>query len=205
MARTPFQWVVKSANFGNTPYVVPAGKVAILNTFRIAPPTTIIGSNDVFGLTVTYNGTPAAMLLYAYFSERYGPMVLAAGDTIGSTAAGGTGPSAANEVFGVQGFHYNPSSIKVPFNRLMNTSSSYTVPAGKYVVFNIFNANGVGAFTLKINGTPVASSARSITQPGPASGPFMAAAGQTISFDAIMPFTVWTGNIWLTGFLYNQL
>jgi hypothetical protein len=205
MARLPFKAVLKAPGVGNTTYQIPAGKFAVCNCFNPvgfwgAPGVPQSGSTSN-PRVLKLNGQDA-VTVFSFAFQRYGPMVFNQGDILGCSGyydAGAVNPSDGQ--IAINGFLYDVSTRKEPVNQIMVVgSSSYTVPAGKHIVFNMFPAPIGGAARIMVDTDSVGISIASITFSGAiAHGPHTANAGQVISLQ-------WaTGTVIPAGFSATQL
>ena len=189
MARTPFSTRLRTQAAGGTVvYTVPPSKIVVCNVFAVA--TGFDYSPQECELVL--NGVMSGALLFP-FSNRFGPFVFNAGDVIGLQE----GPTM---VAGLIGFQHDQSTNKVPFNQILTAGvSSYTVPAGKYVVASCFIQV---ACSVAINGVPVAYMGMGSTGAQQSPGPITAASGSVITLVDDVPNL--HAKAHLSGFLYNN-
>ena len=205
MPRTPFFSRIVSPAGGATSYTVPAGKLAICNAMPSDQGTAFLSATGVMKL----NGVDTCSLGFqaAGPNSRIGPFVFQAGDVLTSkdnAFSSGT----QRFIFSVNGFLYDASVRKFPLRQvIVSNSTSYTVAAGKYVVFNAFvGPRAAGTFSIKINGTIVGNILNGNVGASGLFGPFTANTGQTITVAEIPGTQGLSGAVFdsfLCGFLYN--
>jgi hypothetical protein len=190
MAKTAFSANVAYLNN----YTVPGGKYAIFNVFGSAINMLINGQPLYTGFGAS-TGT-------AQVYDSNGPFVAAAGDIIAVQAVVRGGVTTGTNPFGICGFLYDTSVVKIPFTSvIIQNSTSYTVPAGKLAVFNAYVTT---IAELTINGIPIAGISNALftqTPGGTIQGPFVANASDIITAgNTFFPTT--TGQFTINGFLY---
>jgi len=215
MARLAFKAVLKAPGVGNTTYTIPAGKFAVCNAFNPVGFWTS-GQSPSTGTSTSprilkFNGADA-VAVFSFAFHRYGPFVFNQGDIIGCSGfynAGATDPSDGQ--IAVNGFLYDVSTRKDPLNQIMIIgSSSYTVPAGKHVVFNVF-APPNSSCRIMVDSDPVGVSfggAGVLSSGALSAGPHMANAGQVVSLQFPPGFPPNAGFIatqFMTGFTYTNV
>ena len=180
MARTAFRAAIDSSG---SSYTVPSGKYAVFNVMINQASST---NSFIIG---TLNGSGFFYGSMGQFGFRWGPFVANAGDVIGGFNPGGFNRT----LFGISGFLWDTSTVKIPFNQVIIQSSTvYTVPSGKTAVFNAFQTWNVptssqygNGFILGVNGVQVASEgaiagSQNSTLKGQV-GPFTANSGEVVS------------------------
>lgn len=210
MARTPFRKVLLAPGLGGGTYTVPAGKIAICNTFDpIGFPQSNIpsaGGTGIFAPRILkINGVDSAAVL-AYAFHRYGPLVFNQGDTVSCSGYWNAGQIFPTDTgIALVGFEYPISTRKDPLGQVMIiNSSSYTVPAGKHCVVNFFPVGGNAL--VKIDSDPVAT----VVSPGPLTGgvlghgPITANAGQVITLTGSAGAGL-AGVVYMNGFTYQNI
>jgi hypothetical protein len=212
MARLAFKAVLKAPGVGNTTYTVPTGKFAICNCFNPVgfwssgqSPSTGTSASP---RTLKLNGVNAVNVLSFAF-HRYGPMVFNQGDIIGCSGfwnAGTVDPSDGQ--IALNGFLYDVSTRKDPVAQIMTIgSSSYTVPAGKHIVFNVFASMGSSRIMIDSDTVGMAFSNVPQLSGALAAGPHMANAGQVVSLQwpvGFPPMSGFVANQFMTGFTYSN-
>ena len=221
MAKTPFNAQL-TCNVSGTPlnnYTVPAGKYAVFNTYQSGP------NGAVFYI----NGSPLAACLFvgAYLPNlRIGPFAVNGGDVLtcitGTAGAWGlTNPASGPYGASINGMLFDTSNTRVPFTSiLLANSATFTVPAGKYCVFNAYLHplwGFGGLFMVLINSIPVFGGPNDPTNTAVGGitimpqrfGPGMAKAGDVIRISnvygsgGVMPGGDSVAKCIINGLLYN--
>jgi hypothetical protein len=217
MSKTPLNATIVSSG-GTSTYAIPAGQYAVYNIQQVWPvvpnnPSTIPGGgiyyiNTIVGYNIIWSiASPASIPL------RMGPFVSNAGDVIGvlpfdTNVQGGVpgGPNpAGSSVFNpaantLSGWLFTPSLIKSPVTVLLNNTTTYTVPAGKYFIGHTFSVVGTyGVYETVVSGVTVCTSLSN------KAGPFTAGPGQVISVIQwpFVPAQTYPPACLLNGFLHN--
>jgi hypothetical protein len=201
MSRTPFNARITPPDMGSATYTVPAGKIAIFNTFSVPRTDSFIWAGSPPAIKLLYNGVDVCGLRFSTLN-RAGPFVFNAGDIIGN--GGNDGAFAETWPFGVSGFLYDQTDNprKVAFNRLLTQSSSYTVPSGKHIVVACYAAHDSEPI-IKVNGTSIAYLwVEGVQGFSTRAGPIVAAATNVVSIVPSLGGT--TAKTFLSGFLYNN-
>lgn len=208
-------------------YTVPAGKVVVVNFFCASKGflagyfSGVLGINGTFGTSII---TPTMV------GPHCGPFVFNAGDVLtlptgargGAPSVGNANPNPDGSVtaitpkLGVIGEAYDAMpNIKVPFSTaLLESSTNYTVPAGKIARFMIYNggllnSTAGGPPCIAINGVDIAA----LTNPALFAlnmnipiGPVIAGPGAVLSVtNASAPNPSVVGSAYLNGWLYNTV